>query len=32
MKKSYYSMVVPIVEAMMALRSSALWSDADMVA
>jgi hypothetical protein len=30
--KSYHSMVVPIVEAMTALRGSALWSDADRVA
>src|SRR4051794_11424404 len=31
MKKSYHSMVVPIVDAMTALRRFALWSDADRV-
>jgi hypothetical protein len=31
MKKSYHSMVVPIVDAMTALRSIALWSDGDSV-
>src|SRR6516165_10473992 len=31
MKKSYHSIVVPMVDAMTALRSCALWSDADSV-
>jgi hypothetical protein len=31
MKKSYHSIVVPMVDAMTALRSCELWSDADSV-